>query len=226
MPNATSVWDFSDGEILTAAKLDDVNCGIHVFANSTARTNAYGGTGERTLVEGEFSYLADTNTTQYYDGSSWLTLGGKIAQVVSTAKTDSFTTTSTTFVDITGLSLTITPTQTTSKILIMSYVVAGVSGDIAINARLMRDSTAIFIGDAAGSRPRDTYYAGLNVSNLGIAFSPIYLDSPSTTSAITYKVQVFCNTGTLYVNRSTQDRDTTAYDGRTASSITAFEVIV
>jgi len=71
MPNATSVWDFSDGQILTASKLDDVNCGIHVFADATARTNAYGGTGERTLVEGEFSYLSDSNTTAYYDGSSW-----------------------------------------------------------------------------------------------------------------------------------------------------------
>lgn len=81
MPNATSVWDFSDGEILTAAKLDDVNCGIHVFANSTARTNAYGGTGERTLVEGEFSYLADTNVTAYYDGAAWQTLGGGLAVV-------------------------------------------------------------------------------------------------------------------------------------------------
>lgn len=149
---------------------------------------------------------------------------GKILQVVSTAKTDAFTTTSTAFTDITGLSVSITPTATSSKILVMAYVVAGVSGDIAINARLVRDTTAIFVGDTAGSRPRDTYYAGLNVSNLGLAFSPIYLDSPATTSATTYKVQVFCNTGTVYVNRSTQDRDTTAYDGRTASSITVMEV--
>lgn len=84
MPNATSVWDFSDGEILTAAKLDDVNCGIHVFANSTARTNAYGGTGERTLVEGEFSYLADTNVTAYYDGSSWQTVGASGLTLIKT----------------------------------------------------------------------------------------------------------------------------------------------
>lgn len=74
MPNVTSVWDFSPGETLTAAKLDDVNCGIHVFSGTATRDAAYGGSGERTLAEGEFAYLADTNTTQYYDGSAWQTL--------------------------------------------------------------------------------------------------------------------------------------------------------
>jgi len=75
MPNVTSVWDFSPGETLTAAKLDDVNCGIHVFSGTATRDAAYGGSGERTLEEGEFAYLADTNTTQYYDGSAWQTVG-------------------------------------------------------------------------------------------------------------------------------------------------------
>jgi hypothetical protein len=149
---------------------------------------------------------------------------GKILQVVSTAKTDSFSTASTSFTDITGLSVSITPTATSSKILVMAYVMGGVSGDIALNARLMRDSTAIFIGDAAGSRPRDTFYTGFNAANLGMPFSPIYLDSPSTTSATTYKVQVFVNSGTAYINRTLADRDTTAYDGRTASSITVMEI--
>lgn len=74
MPNVTSVWDFSPGETLTAAKLDDVNCGIHVFSGTATRDAAYGGSGERALSEGEFAYLADTNTTQYYDGAAWQTL--------------------------------------------------------------------------------------------------------------------------------------------------------
>lgn len=75
MPNVTSVWDFSPGETLTAAKLDDVNCGIHVFSGTATRDAAYGGSGERALSEGEFAYLADTNTTQYYDGSTWQNVG-------------------------------------------------------------------------------------------------------------------------------------------------------
>ena len=148
----------------------------------------------------------------------------RILQVVSTAKTDTFSTTSTTFVDVTGLSVSITPSATSSKILVVGYVVAGVSGDLAINARLVRDSTAILVGDTASNRPRDTYYSGFNAAGLGMAFSPIYLDSPNTTSATTYKVQVFVNTGTAYINRSHLDRDTTAYDGRSASSITVMEI--
>ena len=75
MPEVTSVWDFSPGDTLTAAKLDDVNCGIHVFSGTATRNAAYGGSGERTLAEGEFAYLADTNTTQYYDGAAWQTVG-------------------------------------------------------------------------------------------------------------------------------------------------------
>lgn len=74
MPAATSVWDFSDGEILTAAKLDDVNCGVHVFTNSTTRTAAYGGTGERTLAAGEMSYLLDTGKIEVYNGTSWVSI--------------------------------------------------------------------------------------------------------------------------------------------------------
>lgn len=81
MPNVTSVWDFSPGETLTAAKLDDVNCGIHVFSGTATRDAAYGGSGERSLSEGEFAYLADTNTTQYYDGAAWQTVGGGLTLI-------------------------------------------------------------------------------------------------------------------------------------------------
>lgn len=81
MPNVTSVWDFSPGETLTAAKLDDVNCGIHVFSGTATRDAAYGGSGERALSEGEFAYLADTNTTQYYDGAAWQTVGGGLTLI-------------------------------------------------------------------------------------------------------------------------------------------------
>lgn len=221
----TSVPVYADGEVLEASRLNVTNSGIPVFATTTTRDAAFGGTGEKTLAEGQFAYIEASDSVQYYNGTSWLTFGGKIAQVVSTAKTDTFTTTSTSFVDITGLSVSITPTSNTSKILVMPYVLTGVSGDIAINARLMRDSTAILVGDAASNRPRDTYYTAQNITGVGLTFSPVYLDSPATTSATTYKVQVFVNSGTAYVNRSTLDRDTTAYDGRTASSITVLEVL-
>jgi hypothetical protein len=75
MPAVTSVTNFSDGNVLTATALNAVNCGIHVYSNAAARDAAYGGSGERTLVEGEYAYLLDTDQTLVYSGSSWITVG-------------------------------------------------------------------------------------------------------------------------------------------------------
>jgi len=74
--NATTfVPAYVSGEVLTAADLTVTNSGIPVFADSTARTAAFGGTGEKVLAEGQFSYLEDTNTTAYYDGAAWQPVG-------------------------------------------------------------------------------------------------------------------------------------------------------
>jgi hypothetical protein len=228
MPNVTSVWDFSPGETLTAAKLDDVNCGIHVFSGTATRDAAYGGSGERTLSEGEFAYLADSNTTQFYDGSSWLTLGGKIGQVVSTTKTDTFTTTSATFVDLTGLSVSITPVSTSSKILVIYTIVGqGVYGSSQAYLRLLRDSTAIGSGASAGSRITVSSFLPESYSALTIGQAAnLNLDSPATTSALTYKIQIASSASgaTVYVNRNGTDSDT-AFFGRSSSSIVALEVL-
>ena len=66
---------FVAGEVLTAAEMTQINTGIPVFATTTTRDAAFGGTGEKTLAEGQFAYLEDTNTTQYYDGSAWQSVG-------------------------------------------------------------------------------------------------------------------------------------------------------
>jgi hypothetical protein len=70
--NATTfVPAYVAGEVLTAADLSVTNSGIPVFATTVTRDAAFGGTGEKTLAEGQFAYLEDTNTTQYYDGAAW-----------------------------------------------------------------------------------------------------------------------------------------------------------
>jgi hypothetical protein len=71
----TSVPVFTTGQVLTAAQQNQINTGIPVFADSTARDAAFGGTGEKTLAEGQFAFLEDTDATQYYSGSSWEALG-------------------------------------------------------------------------------------------------------------------------------------------------------
>ena len=70
----TSVPVFTAGQILTAQQQTEINTGIPVFATTTTRDAAFGGTGEKTLAEGQFAYIEATNTTQYYDGAAWQTL--------------------------------------------------------------------------------------------------------------------------------------------------------
>jgi hypothetical protein len=80
----TSVPTFTAGEILTAANMNiSASTGIPVFADSTARNAAFGGTGEKTLAEGQFAYLEDSNTTQYYDGASWVAVGASALTLIS-----------------------------------------------------------------------------------------------------------------------------------------------
>jgi len=74
--NATTfVPAYVSGEVLTAADLTVTNSGIPVFADSTARTAAFGGTGEKVLAEGQYAYLESDNTTSVWDGSSWVAVG-------------------------------------------------------------------------------------------------------------------------------------------------------
>jgi hypothetical protein len=74
--NATTfVPAYVAGEILTAANLSVTNSGIPVFADSTARDAAFGGTGEKVLAEGQYAYLESTNATQFYDGAAWQAVG-------------------------------------------------------------------------------------------------------------------------------------------------------
>ena len=100
----TSVPVYVAGEVLTAADLNITNSGIPVFADSTARDAAFGGTGEKTLAEGQFAFLEDSNTTQFYDGANWQPVGASAGLVYITGAsftsaasvslaTNSFTTT-------------------------------------------------------------------------------------------------------------------------------------
>jgi hypothetical protein len=195
---------------------------VQTFAGTATRGSAIA-----TPVEGMAAYLEDSNILSLYDGTTWrnsLSTTGGILQVVSVDKTNTFTMTSTTFADVTGLSVTITPKSNTSKIFVMA-VVSGTGQTSGTNffGRLMRDSTAINVGDAASTRIRSTIFAR---DQEAVSTMPImFLDSPATTSATTYKVQVRSQTTgqTIYVNRTVTDADATTVP-RTVSNITVFEV--
>jgi hypothetical protein len=71
----TTVPVYVAGEVLTAGDLNITNSGIPVFASTVERDAAFGGTGEKTLAEGQFAYLETGNVTQYYDGAAWQPVG-------------------------------------------------------------------------------------------------------------------------------------------------------
>jgi hypothetical protein len=150
---------------------------------------------------------------------------GAVKQVKYIQKTDTFTTSSTSFVDLTTLTLSITPSSASNKILI-GYAVQGL-GLTATNMgsiQIVRTSTAIGNADAAGSRSvSNSIIPELAAAQIG-TMTNWYLDSPATTSATTYKLQIKTNiAGTVYVNRTITDTDTAAF-GRGTSSLVVMEV--
>tara|TARA_A100001201_G_scaffold70726_1_gene64902 strand:+ start:683 stop:1678 length:996 start_codon:yes stop_codon:yes gene_type:complete len=149
------------------------------------------------------------------------------SDVVSVTKTDIFTTSSGSFTDITGLSVTITPSSSSSKILILGscqYSSSG-SGGSRQHIRLLRGSSAIAIGDGAGSRQRSTFASETSGGGGNMKSAALFhLDSPSTTSATTYKFQAAALDGNSFqLNRSVADTDSSNYQ-RVASFITVIEV--
>jgi hypothetical protein len=152
---------------------------------------------------------------------------GSVLQVVSATKTDTFSTSSATYVDITGLELSITPTSATSKILISAYVSISNSANQGAFIVIDRNGTIVTQGDADGSRMQAAAMGTGSGNSLGyIMNSPniFFLDSPASTSALTYKVQINRGgSGTAFVNRTGADNNNTSY-GRVVSTITVMEI--
>jgi hypothetical protein len=209
---------FTAGEVLAAADVNSflMDQTVMSFAGTAARGSAI-----PSPVEGMTTYLEDSNSLAIYDGSNWknsLKTTGGVLQVVSATKTDSFSTASGSFVDITGLSVSITPTSSTSKILVLVDVFVGTSADGATLINLNRDSTAIAQG-VGGSQPSSMIGTPRDLIDLH-ASTLTFLDSPSSSSSITYKLQGRrVGAGTSYINRRGND---TVFS--TASSITVMEI--
>ena len=153
------------------------------------------------------------------------------SNVVQTVKTDTFTTSSGSFTQVTGLTATITPSSGTSRILVLAEVKLSVENfdNAAAHLGLFRGETQVYLGDADGSRVRSAATLSKNTANLQISFSTwgysiLFLDSPATASAVTYGLRLRRGTGrSVFVNRSGLNAND-ANDGRTASSITLVEV--
>ena len=148
-------------------------------------------------------------------------VGGKILQVVQTAKTDTFSTSSTSYTDVTGLSVAITPSSTSSKVLVTVSSNSSVSSGNNAEMKLVRGSTDIFIGDDDSTHSRASAQTRVNDNNGCMTLTFSFLDTPNTTSETTYKVQYNVQGGTGTINKAQGDGSAIA---RTASSIIAMEV--
>ena len=153
---------------------------------------------------------------------------GSVLQVVQTVKTDTFTSAASSFTNITGLTATITPSTTSSKILVMASVVIGHTKDYFVMLRIARGGSAILQGDAAGVRLQTLgmvySYPALGPANEQTTWSHQVVDSPASTSSLTYSVQTMQEGGaTHYVNRLMRD-DNATYEPRSASSIILMEI--
>jgi hypothetical protein len=169
-----------------------------------------------------------TNAIQTTAGKPILNSTGSILQVVSTTKTDVFTTTSLTMVDVTGLNASITPSSSSSKILVCYSVHLGQTGQHYLMAGdITRNGTQIAIADAAGSRSRFTFGTQDNGAVHGGTdnYSGQYLDSPASTAALTYQIRIRAESPqTVWVNRGNEADGDSSVSQRLISMITLLEV--
>ena len=157
-------------------------------------------------------------------------VGGKILQVQQTLKTDAFSMSNNSFTDVTGMTVDITPSSSTSNILVSLDICYGGQANLYALFDLYRDSTVIgrsnavslsnqlngAFGAACGNNDNDFY----KLHNASFTI----LDTPPSASQITYKIQVYSyDSKTFYLNRP-YDNTNYAYIHGGSSSITAMEV--
>ena len=152
---------------------------------------------------------------------------GSVLQVVYAETDTRQSLTSTSYEDLTGMTATITPSSNSNKILVQVCLNIGhQNAGFNIGCKLLRGSTNIFAGtDTSMKQGFVQTEAGITGYQYEIKnFTATTLDEPSTTSAVTYKVQGTINTaaGTWYMNRN---HSNTSVQGNTKSSITLTEIV-
>ena len=154
---------------------------------------------------------------------------GKVLQVISTAKTNGFSSNSSSLTDITGLSVAITPSSSSNKIFITAYInglVDASSGAYGGRYQLVRGSTEIAKADASGNKQRGTGSPGGQDGAPFTANTTInFLDSPSSTSELTYKIQMaHTQSQVIRINESDGNTNDSTFGLKTISTITAYEI--
>ena len=203
--------DVADGIITNAKLAQDIISADTALGAAPADTDEFLVSDAGVLKRMDYSYIKG---------------GGKIGQVVQTVNTGTETLSSTTATTISDFTVSITPAATSSKILVMVDMNTGGSGSYNTNLQLFRDTTQIYLADAASSRSRTFAWSHVTNARFNRRANGIYLDSPSSTSELDYSVKWYSEgANAIYLNRTANDVDNAYYDGRGASSITVMEVL-
>jgi hypothetical protein len=221
---------FTAGEVLAATDVNNflMDQTVMVFAGTAARGSAIG-----TATEGMYTHLNDTDALQYYNGSAWVSriptpTPSAILQVKGTAISAVFSSSRAggAAIAVTGLTDSITPSSTASKVLVTLDISGGSNDGAGWAVILKRGGTAVGIGDAEGSRTRVTSGGAATTANRLQSAGFTFLDSPASVSSQTYTVEIVNMTDVtaiLYVNRSSTDLNNSS-GGRSASRLTLMEV--
>jgi len=200
------------------------------FSSDLPTTSFTGATFETSIADSDLVLIYDDSATAVRKMTKAnLVAGigasaGQVIQVLSTHKTDDFTTASASFTDVTGLSVSITPSSASNKILVMFSITAhNTNASFGTHIRLMRNSTEIAPARSVANY-ESSWLVFFGDTNISQQKSFEFLDSPSTTSATTYKVQIKPQSGTSTVNRSGSDTASQAYSHKSSSTITVMEV--
>ena len=219
----TSVPTFTAGEVLTAANMNiSARTGIPVFADTTARDAAFGGTGEKTLAEGQFAYIeniAGLAATQYYDGSAWQTLSINPGLVATKAQTN-FSAVNSVAVDNAFSStydkylILVRWTNSSTGELVLQLSVGGVAATTNYNIQLLEiNNTTVATTRATG---QGNFRATFS-SNGQTSFVTIMVDGPflaEQTNFISETAMTQTGATTVLANRTSGNHTTaTSYDG-------------
>jgi len=156
---------------------------------------------------------------------------GSVLQVVSTDYTGTASSTSATPADVSGFAATITPSSASNKILVFVSVAFGFANDAYPYVLLKRNGTSISVGTSATGSQINVFLSGTGTNDSGSTVyrfhqaSKSYLDSPSSTSALTYQIQLSSPYAgiTGYINRLS-DSGNAAYVQFPTSTITVMEI--
>lgn len=166
----TSVPSFTAGAVLTATQQNQsARTGVPVFATTTTRDAAFGGAGQKTLAQGQLCYIEASNIVQYYNGSTWQTLGPGAAAYSNLARVETLqSTSSTSYTDLATVGPSVTLTTGTS-VMVLHGMQGYDDGNLGNNA-----IQSVAVSGATTTAAADTWYVyadqGINYAQFATGY--------------------------------------------------------